>query len=52
MELASLPGGFDTFFAEKMGFSLILAQGLPGKIFPETAGRIIAETVLDYLDNA
>lgn len=52
MELASLPGGFDTVFAEKMGFLLILAQGLPGKIFPESAGQIIAETVLDYLDNA
>ena len=52
MELASLPGGFDMVSAEKMGFPLILAQGLPGKCFPETAGRIIAETVLDYLDNA
>jgi dipicolinate synthase subunit A len=52
MELASFPGGFDFVAAEKMGFSLILAQGLPGKHFPETAGRIIAETVLDLLDNA
>lgn len=51
MELASLPGGFDTVFAEKMGFPLIFAQGLPGKHFPETAGKMIAETVLDYLDN-
>ncbi len=52
MELASFPGGFDFVAAEKMGFHLILAQGLPGKHFPETAGRIIAETVLDLLNNA
>ena len=52
MELASLPGGFDTLSAEKMGFHLILAQGLPGKVFPETAGTIIAQTVLDLVHNA
>ena len=52
MELASLPGGFDMFSAEKMGFHLILAQGLPGKVFPETAGTIIAQTVLDLVHNA
>jgi len=51
MELASLPGGFDTVAVEKMGFPLILAQGLPGKHFPETAGKIIAQTVLDYVAN-
>lgn len=51
MELASLPGGFDTLSAEKMGFQLIMGQGLPGKLFPESAGTIIAQTVLDLLDN-
>lgn len=51
MELASLPGGFDMAFAEKMGFPIILAQGLPGKHFPESAGKIIAETVLDLVTN-
>ena len=52
MELASFPGGFDTLSAEKMGFHLILAQGLPGKLFPETAGTIIAQTVLDLVHNS
>ncbi len=51
MELASLPGGFDTVSAEKMGFPLIFAQGLPGKHFPETAGIMIAQTVLDFVSN-
>ena len=52
IELASLPGGFDTLSAEKMGFHLILAQGLPGKLFPETSGMIIAQTALDLVHNS
>lgn len=49
MELASAPGGFDPVCAERLGFRWILASALPGKHFPETAGKILAETVSDLL---
>lgn len=46
MELASLPGGFDTVAAEKLSFPLIIASALPGKHFPETAGKILADVLI------
>lgn len=42
LELASAPGGIEALG----GRSLIRAPGLPGKTAPETAGRLIGETVL------
>ena len=49
MELASLPpGGFDTVAAVEMAFPLIIASALPGKHFPESAGNIIADTLLEW----
>ena len=51
MELASVPGGFDTVAAEKLSFPLILASALPGKHFPETAGNILAETLIKLIAN-
>lgn len=50
MELASLPGGFDPSVAERLGLRWILASALPGKCFPESAGRIIAEVIADRLE--
>ena len=50
IELASLPGGIDAFAAEHQGKKLIKAPGLPGKTAPETAGRIIFETVCRILE--
>ena len=47
MELASLPGGFDTVAAEKLSFPLIIASALPGKYFPETAGNILADVLIE-----
>lgn len=42
LELASAPGGIEA----GGGRSLIQAPGLPGKTAPETAGRLIGETIL------
>ena len=49
MELASLPGGFDPLIADKLGINWILASALPGKCFPESAGRILAEVFNERL---
>ncbi len=49
IDLASLPGGVDEVAAEKHGAKLIRALALPGKVAPETAGRIIYETVISIL---
>lgn len=49
MELASLPGGFDIAAAERLGFTRIAAAALPGKHFPETAGKILGETLMELV---
>lgn len=49
IDLASAPGGVDTEVASKYGIETILAQGLPGKIAPKTAGEIVADTVVHIL---
>ena len=48
VELASVDG-IEKSTADALGFRTIHASGLPGKVAPVTAGRIIAETVLDLL---
>ena len=49
MELASAPYGLDFKEAEDWGIRAMLASGLPGKYFPETAGYAVTETVLNVL---
>lgn len=49
IELASLPGGIDLRAAGAHGISVIHGGGLPGRYFPESAGQIVAETVLRRL---
>lgn len=43
IDLASAPGGTDFRAAEELGIKAILAPGLPGKVAPETAGKILAD---------
>lgn len=50
IDLASKPGGVDFRFAEKRGVKAILAPGLPGIVAPKTAGRIIANTLSELLE--
>lgn len=42
IDLASAPGGVDFPTAEKLRITALLALGLPGKVAPLTAGRILA----------
>lgn len=50
VDLASSPGGFDTEATRGLSLGVIYALSLPGKYAPVTAGEIIAETVLSYLE--
>jgi len=45
IDLASQPGGTDFATAEKLGLQALLASGLPGKVAPKTAGRILGEMI-------
>lgn len=46
-EAASAPYGTDLEKARAAGVNVILASGLPGKIAPESAGEIIAKTIIN-----
>lgn len=45
IDLATQPGGTDFEAANAFGLKAILAPGLPGKVAPITAGRILADVV-------
>ncbi len=49
IDLASLPGGVDLKAADELKVRHIHALGLPGKVAPVTAGRYIAETVINIM---
>lgn len=49
LDLASRPGGIDFEAAKELDLKVIWALGLPAETAPETAGRIIKETVLNIL---
>lgn len=49
IELASAPYGFDREFAGSLGLNTLLAQSLPGKYSPKTAGEIILKSVFKSL---
>jgi dipicolinate synthase subunit A len=45
VDLAAQPGGTDFQAAAQLGIKAILAPGLPGKVAPLTAGRILAKVL-------
>lgn len=49
IDLASAPGGVDIIAAKKYNLDIIHALGLPGKTAPESAGRIIAESITNII---
>ena len=49
IELASMNGGIDTKTADELGIKVIKAMSLPGKCSPESAGRIIYDSVKTIL---
>lgn len=51
IDLASPPGGIDRTAAAEMGLKVIWGTALPGKYAPESAGRILAETVEGILED-
>lgn len=52
IDLASLPGGFDTDRVRERGLSFIHALSLPGRTAPLAAGRVIRDTVMNILSGA
>ncbi|MFD2703644.1 dipicolinate synthase subunit DpsA [Paenibacillus shunpengii] len=51
IDLASKPGGTDFRFAEKRGIKALLAPSLPGLVAPRTAGRILASTLCQLIQD-
>ena len=49
IDLASKPGGVDFECARRMGLKVIWATALPGKVAPETSGKIITETIFNII---
>lgn len=50
IDLASAPGGTDFEAAHRLGLDAVLAPGLPGKVAPRTAGKIIADLVSRWIE--
>ncbi len=50
IELASAPGGADEALARTLGVKFVPAGGLPGKIMPKGAGKIIYETIKEMME--
>ncbi len=44
IDLASAPGGVDFDSAKRLGIKALLCLGLPGKLFPCSAGEILCQT--------
>lgn len=51
IDLASQPGGTDFEAANSFGIKAILAPGLPGKVAPISAGKILAEVIPTIIIN-
>jgi dipicolinate synthase subunit A len=49
-DIASFPYGVDAAYASAVGKEVHLLPSIPGRYFPETAGIIIAETVLHIME--
>ena len=49
IDLATAPGGIDFEAAKQYGIKAIPAWGIPGKIAPKSAGKIVAETIVQIL---
>lgn len=48
-DLASKPGGTDFDYAKKRGIKAILSESLPGVVAPKTAGKILADVIIQIL---
>lgn len=50
-DIASKPGGVDFSYCEENNIFAFLSLGIPGKEYPVEAGKIIAHTILNDLEN-
>ncbi|MDY0396411.1 dipicolinic acid synthetase subunit A [Virgibacillus halophilus] len=48
-DLASKPGGTDFDYAKRRGIKAILSESLPGVVAPKTAGKILADVIIQIL---
>ncbi len=49
LDLASTPGGTDFMEASKLGIKAELAPGLPGKVAPKTAAKILIQVIPELI---
>jgi len=49
IDLASHPGGTDFNYAKKRGIQAILSKSLPGVVAPKTAGKILADVIIQRI---
>lgn len=50
IDLASIPGGTDFELCEQLQLTALHALSLPGRFFPKTAGKILADTVVNIIN--
>ncbi len=50
LDLASFPGGVDKHIANLKKINFVVARGLPAKYSPDTAGKIVAQTINEMLE--
>lgn len=50
VELASVPGGFDLAAAHELTSNISWAPSLPGKYAPESAGELIADSIIKIIN--
>ncbi len=50
IDIASYPYGFNYDYAKERGKKITLLPSIPGKYFPETAGSIIADTIINIAE--
>lgn len=49
IDIATRPGGTDFDYAKKRGIRAILSKSLPGIVAPKTAGKILAEVIIEHI---
>lgn len=49
-DIASKPGGVDLEYCNKLGIKASLILGIPGKMYPYEAGKIISNAIIEYIN--
>lgn len=50
IDLAQAPGGVDYNFARDLGIKALYCPGLPGRVAPFTAGKILKDCILEFCE--